>query len=72
MDWLNWAIRIATVLGGVMFLVCFVIGALTVFNAWRATLLLWQAKKKWLDLQRQPKGFQDKVRYEDQNNKDNT
>jgi hypothetical protein len=69
MDWLNWAVRIATALGGIMFLVCFTIGALSVYNAWRATLILWQAKKRWLDLQRQPKPFQDKVRYEEQDDK---
>lgn len=52
MDWLNWAIRIATVLGGLVFLVCFYLGAHSLITAWRSTLILWEAKRKWLALQR--------------------
>jgi hypothetical protein len=52
MDWLNWAIRIATVLGGLVFLVCFYFGAHSLITAWRSTLILWEAKRKWLALQR--------------------
>lgn len=52
MDWLNWAIRIATLLGGTVFFICFVFGALSLINAWRAELLLWEAKRKWLAMQR--------------------
>lgn len=52
MDWLEWAIRIATVLGGVVFLICFYFGAFSLITAWRSTLVLWEAKRKWLALQR--------------------
>jgi hypothetical protein len=52
MDWLEWAIRIATVLGGSVFLICFYFGAYSLITAWRSTLVLWEAKRKWLALQR--------------------
>lgn len=52
MDWLNWFVRIATVLGGTVFLICFVFGALSIINAVKAELLLWEAKRKWLAFQR--------------------
>jgi hypothetical protein len=52
MDWLNWFIRIATILGGAVFLICFFFGALSIVNALRAELLLWEAKRKWLAFQR--------------------
>jgi len=52
MDWLEWAIRIATILGGTVFLICFYFGAHSLITAWRSTLILWEAKRKWLALQR--------------------
>ena len=52
MDWLDWAIRIATVIGGIFFLMCFYVGAHSLFTAWRSELLIWEAKRQWLSLQR--------------------
>jgi len=52
MDWLDWAIRIATLIGGIFFLMCFYVGAHSLFTAWRSELLIWEAKRQWLSLQR--------------------
>lgn len=59
MDWLNWLVRGAVVLGGLVFLICFTVGAVIIVNAWRDTLNMWRAKRKWLAYQRQPMGFRD-------------
>jgi|Laugresbdmm110sd_1035091.scaffolds.fasta_scaffold91745_3 hypothetical protein len=70
MDWLNWAIRIATVLGGVFFLACFYVGAHSLFTAWRSELVLWEAKRQWLALQREEaakaKGIKPKSKPDDE------
>jgi hypothetical protein len=57
MDWLNWVVRIASVLGGIFFLAFALVGFFAVLGVWRETMILWGAKKKWLALQRQEAGF---------------
>jgi len=47
MDWLNWTIRAFTVIGGVVFVVCALIGAASIINATRAIMVLWVARRKW-------------------------
>jgi len=74
MDWLNWAVRIATVLGGIFFLVCFYVGAHSLFTAWRSELMLWEAKRQWLALQRaeaaKAKGIKPKSKPNDDDNEE--
>lgn len=74
MDWLDWAIRIATVIGGIFFLMCFYVGAHSLFTAWRSELLIWEAKRQWLSLQRseadKAKGIQRKPKPNPDNDED--
>lgn len=74
MDWLDWAIRIATVIGGIFFLMCFYVGAHSLFTAWRSELLIWEAKRQWLSLQRseadKAKGIQRKPKPNSDNDED--
>lgn len=64
MDWLEWAMRIAVVFGMTVFLVCAFIGAQSLIFAWRSSLELWKAKRRYLALQRQAAGFRDHVEKE--------
>lgn len=74
MDWLNWAVRIATVIGGIFFLVCFYVGAHSLLTAWRTELMLWEAKRRWLAIQRNEaamaKGIKPKSKPNDDNDEE--
>jgi hypothetical protein len=59
MDWLEWAIRIAVALGGVVFLICFFLGALSLVSAWRITLEVWMAKRRFYAMQKAGKQYND-------------
>lgn len=61
MDWLEWAMRIAVVFGMSVFIICAVIGAQSLITAWRISLELWKAKRRYLALQRQAAGFRDHI-----------
>jgi hypothetical protein len=45
---------------------CFYVGAHSLFTAWRSELLIWEAKRQWLSLQRaeadKAKGIQRKTK----------
>ena len=52
MEWLDWAVKAATVIGGTFFLVCALVGFYYLLQTYRSTLIFWQARKRWLEQQR--------------------
>ena len=64
MDWLFWAVRIAVVLGGAMFLICFYVGAKSLYSIISSSLEIWAAKKKFYKFQSQhPEVFKRYLQY---------
>jgi hypothetical protein len=59
MDWLNWAIRLATVFGLTVFCICAFLGAQSLIAAWRVTLEIWKAKQRFQQIKAGGKDFQD-------------
>jgi hypothetical protein len=64
MDWLEWAMRIAVVFGMSVFIICAVIGAQSLITAWRISLELWQAKRRYYALRAQTSSFRSHVEEE--------
>lgn len=64
MDWLEWAIRIAVVFGGVVFLVCAYLGAHSLITAWRIQLEIWRAKKRYYAIRNGDEAFRKHVESE--------
>lgn len=64
MDWLEWAMRIAVVFGMSVFVICAYLGAHSLITAWRISLELWQAKRRYYALRAQTPGFRDHVEKE--------
>lgn len=64
MDWFNWAVRAATIVGGLAFFVFFFIGVYYAYYAYRSALEIWAANNRWLRFQRQDPKLQDFMRKE--------
>jgi hypothetical protein len=64
MDWLLWLGKIAVVLGGIMFLICFYVGAKTIYSVISSSFEIWAAKKKFYKFQNQhPELFKRYLQY---------
>lgn len=71
MDWLNWTVRAFSVLGGIMFLLCFWMGARSLYSILSNSLEIWAAKKKFYTFQRQnPELFKRYLQYGEEGFKD--
>lgn len=57
MTFLYWLLNAFMALGAVACLIFFTVGFFACLNAWKTSLLLWQAKRKWLAIERQEAGF---------------
>lgn len=68
MDWLNIFVRIAVVIGGSVFVICAIFGAMTIIATVRSALELWHAKRRWIKFQRMSPEFQAFARYQDTHN----
>lgn len=68
MDWLNWALRAFTIVGGTFAFICFVVGAFSLYTSIRASLELWQAKRRFYKFQKESPEFQLFTRYYDTHN----
>lgn len=59
MDWLNWLVRIFSLIGGIFFLFCFLLGFWTFWGVLKNAAELYKAKRKFHHFQRQSKEFKD-------------
>lgn len=68
MDWLNWALRAFTVVGGIFAFICFLAGAATIYANLKYSLELWLAKRRFYRFQKESLQFQTFVQHQDTHN----
>ena len=64
MELIDWAVKIATAIGLTIFVVCAFIGAQSLIAAWRITLEIWKAKRRYHAIRSSSPEFQ---KYTDKN-----